>query len=392
MPVPAPINKKQVQLEKCNAELEEKLEEKDKVVKSQKSEIKLLRETIQGSQSVEAENTMLHEALAEQRKISRGWETEVGKLTATLQARDAEVAALQQAANEQEEVLQKFKEDEQKREAEELPLKRKRQEEVENNSKRLERDRIAGALNVPYDLSDNAGVPVMEGLLRLQQNGIFCDTVLRAAGDHRVSIHRTVLASASSSPAILERLCPPSSGGAPESTTTPSVEIDLSSTSREAVDLLVQWLYGEVGVSTYQPATNAINEEVLALASDLALPKLCELCCAHFARSVTVSNFVTRVRLCEQYGLPTFRASLVATLLKDASAIQSVSLDPSTLEHPALMRELLAAMAMASLELGAKPEVRGDEVEVRNSADDASKIDPDAGGGRNAVRCAKKGA
>jgi hypothetical protein len=182
-------------------------------------------------------------------------------------------------------------------------------------------------------------------------------------------------------------------------TTPGELQMDFSSTSSEAVDLLVKWLYGEVDVSTYGPSTDAVNEEVLSLASELSLPQLCEVCCAHFSRNVLISNFVPRVRLCERYGLPTFRAALVATLLKDVQALQAIAQDPAALEHPALMRELLAALAMMA---GRLPEAATASVEANHMERKQSQAEPreektpevEMSSGCNSIktRHAKKGA
>merc|ERR1712146_765961 len=94
---------------------------------------------------------------------------------------------------------------------------------------------------------------------------------------------------------------------------------------------------------------DSVNDEVMALSSELGLPPLSEICCARSATSVTPSSFVNRVRLCDKYGLSAYCAALLSALLKDSAGLQTVAKDASTLEHPALMRELLAAVAMRNL-------------------------------------------
>lgn len=122
-------------------------------------------------------------------------------------------------------------------------------------------------------------------------------------------------------------------------------ELDLKAYSCEAVDLFVRWLYGEVGVSSYNPSEQ-VNVEVLRLASEFELPQLSELCALHLTTNVEVKNVVERIRLCEEFRLPRLREALVSSLFEDKHVLDAVARDASTLSHPALMRELLASIAL----------------------------------------------
>lgn len=130
-----------------------------------------------------------------------------------------------------------------------------------------------------------------------------------------------------------------------------SSELDLGKVSHEAADYLVRWIYGEVSSANYRPSTVVVNEEVLQLASEFGMPKLSELGSSRLALGVTISNVVGRIRLCEEFGLPTLRSALVAALIADKQALMAVSQDPMTLGHPALMRELLSAIATRATEV-----------------------------------------
>jgi len=124
-------------------------------------------------------------------------------------------------------------------------------------------------------------------------------------------------------------------------------ELDLQSMSREAADILVFFLYGEVAdAAPFSPSNGKVLEEVLQLAFELGLAPLAELCASRLATDTDITNVVARVRLCEQRGLPRLRAALVEALVEDGAALQKVARDVATVSHPALMQELLAAIAM----------------------------------------------
>lgn len=127
-------------------------------------------------------------------------------------------------------------------------------------------------------------------------------------------------------------------------------EVDLGAISHDAANVVVSFIYGEIGVDSYKPANAKVNEEVLRLASELGLPLLSQICSTRLSVDVTIKNVVERIRLCESYGLPELRAALVNALVQDRSALDAVARDDSTLSHPALMRELLAGLAAKAIE------------------------------------------
>mmetsp|Transcript_122498 Transcript_122498/g.261380 ORF Transcript_122498/g.261380 Transcript_122498/m.261380 type:complete len:339 (+) Transcript_122498:82-1098(+) len=191
----------------------------------------------------------------------------------------------------------------------------------------------APRLKVDYGCPEGADAPAPLGpsLVKLRSAGRLCDAVV-VAGGGRMPVHRVVLAAHSD--ALDGRL---QGAGA---------ELDLGGVSHEAADILVRWLYGEVSDPSYSPSTAKVNEELLQIASELALKGLSELCALRMAADADTSNIVSRVRLCEEFGLPRLRAALVAALVEDSVALDTVARDAATLGHPALMRELLAAIAV----------------------------------------------
>eukprot|EP00927_Polykrikos_kofoidii_P029030 TRINITY_DN2516_c2_g1_i1.p1 TRINITY_DN2516_c2_g1~~TRINITY_DN2516_c2_g1_i1.p1 ORF type:complete len:369 (+),score=85.88 TRINITY_DN2516_c2_g1_i1:78-1184(+) len=189
-----------------------------------------------------------------------------------------------------------------------------------------------GSLSVAYNLEGNGGSQLSEGLVRLRRVGLHCDASVVTGSGARINVHRLVLAS--SSPTLDERLKSTTDG-----------ELNLGTTSHEAADIFVRWVYGEVSAATFRPTTPQVNEEVLRLSSDLGLPRLSELCALQLASGVTVFNIVSRISLCEEFGLPALRSALVCALIENKVALATVSQASETLGHPALMRELLAGLA-----------------------------------------------
>lgn len=191
-------------------------------------------------------------------------------------------------------------------------------------------------MQVEYVVPGTLHAPLAEGLVQLRRKLHRCDAAILAGGGARIPVHAVVLASQSQ---VLDRKL---EEGGPE--------IDLGSVSHDAAHILVQWIYGEISVETYAPASAKVNEEVLRLASELGLPLLAQICSTRLARDVTIRNVVERIRLCEAFGLPELRASLVSALVEDRLSLDAVAREEATLAHPALMRELLACLASKAIE------------------------------------------
>lgn len=192
----------------------------------------------------------------------------------------------------------------------------------------------SGQLRVRYAAKGATASPLAEGLVEFRRSGQLCDVVLVAAGGARFPVHRLVLSAQSM---VLE-----------QKLRAGAAELSLPGASQEGADLLAKWLYGEIDAATYKPSSSKVNEEMLRISSDLGLPRLSEICALHLARHADVGSVVPSVQLCEEYGLPDLRAALIVALVEDRSALDIVSRDPATMGHPALMRELLAALAGGS--------------------------------------------
>ena len=168
-----------------------------------------------------------------------------------------------------------------------------------------------------------------QGLVRLRSNNQLCDmNVITNSG--KIAVHRAVLAAQSEM--LTQKL---QEGG----------DLDLHEASHEAVELVVKFCYGEVKEDGFAPSTSEVNEEILKISSNLALPSLSQLCAGRLAMDATTTNVVASVRLSEEYSLLSLRAALVKGILEDPAVLETVAKDPVTLNHPALMRELLAFIA-----------------------------------------------
>mmetsp|Transcript_28858 Transcript_28858/g.54096 ORF Transcript_28858/g.54096 Transcript_28858/m.54096 type:complete len:267 (+) Transcript_28858:52-852(+) len=182
--------------------------------------------------------------------------------------------------------------------------------------------------------SGKSGPSVLEqGLVRLRRSSQLCDVSI-VSGFGKIPAHRAVLGAHSE--VLAQRL---------QDMQPPQAELDFQQASHEAVDYVVRFCYGEVTQESFQPSTSKVNEEILKIASECGLPPLAELCAARLAAEASTANVVTSVRLCEEFGLPKLRAALVKGLVEDPAALNAVAKDPGTLQHPALMRELLASIA-----------------------------------------------
>lgn len=169
------------------------------------------------------------------------------------------------------------------------------------------------------------------GLVALRRANKLCDTTVMATSGARIAVHGVVLAAHSE--LLRNKLNEAGS------------VIELEFASYEAVDLFVRWAYGEIDAKAYEPSSPKVNEEVLQISSDLQMSQLSELCAMRMADGVDTGNVVDRIRICEDFGLPKLRAALIAGIIKETRVLNSVAQNPATLKHPALMRELLSAIA-----------------------------------------------
>lgn len=205
------------------------------------------------------------------------------------------------------------------------------------NSSPPKKRKLDSPLQVRYTAPEVLTAPLAEGLVQLRRKLHRCDAAVLAGGGARIPVHAVVLAS--QSPVLDQKL------------EKDGPEIDLGAVSHEAADHLVRWIYGEAVDPTHW--SQKANEEVLRLASELALPLLSQVCSSRLAVDVTIHNVVERVRLCEDFGLPALRAALVEALVEDRPALDAVARNEATLTHPALMRELLARIAADAIETDA---------------------------------------
>eukprot|EP00811_Abedinium_folium_P037068 NODE_9717_length_1403_cov_6.709248.p1 GENE.NODE_9717_length_1403_cov_6.709248~~NODE_9717_length_1403_cov_6.709248.p1 ORF type:complete len:249 (+),score=66.82 NODE_9717_length_1403_cov_6.709248:40-786(+) len=232
-------------------------------------------------------------------------------------------------------------------------------------------------LRVPVKPLVSIRAPLSGRLSELRRIGAcFCDLELIAGGE-RFPVHRVVLAAQSSrlrdlmlelKPERKPKQQPenepeeqPEEQPEPRPEEQPEVqpeeqlreqgkhaELDLGNVSPEAAALLVRWIYEELDVATYHPSSPRINEELMRLSSTFDLPVLSEMCVARLAANITVETAVENMSLCQELGLIELRAAILLAIIKDKAMLRAVSSDVGTLQHPALMRELLVAIAHGS--------------------------------------------
>lgn len=170
---------------------------------------------------------------------------------------------------------------------------------------------------------------LVEGLCYLRKVCLLSDLHVVATKGAKFQVHRLIMAAQSA--ALRQRIAD-----------VTELVLDFSA---EAVEVLVRWSYGELTFDDYQPSSRLANAEVLRLAHDLGIIGLAELAAVTIAKGTSVLTVVDDVRLCEAYGLPALRLALVKALIADKASLDIVARDPATVEHPSLMRELLAGLA-----------------------------------------------
>jgi len=123
------------------------------------------------------------------------------------------------------------------------------------------------------------------------------------------------------------------------------IEIPLGTTTIEALEWMLKWLYGEISTSEYRPTSDEVNLEVMTLSEDLKIPSLMELGACYIIRGVYAHNVLQRMLMCQKFGLLTVRELLVEALVRDRANLEGVVSNPEMSKQPHLLRELLSAVA-----------------------------------------------
>merc|ERR1719197_2352381 len=97
--------------------------------------------------------------------------------------------------------------------------------------------------------------------------------------------------------------------------------------------------------STYTPASQAINADVLRLAQKYELPALRARATLFMTKELSTHNAVERLAICDEFGLTELRERILEQLTANKKALAEVTSSPAITAYPSLMREMLALIA-----------------------------------------------
>jgi len=111
----------------------------------------------------------------------------------------------------------------------------------------------------------------------------------------------------------------------------------------EAVRLMLNFMY-QTG-DEYSPKTQAVNKDVLHLATNFCLPGLKDLATYWLASDINTGNVVERLSICEEYELGNLRGRILGQLASNKKALFEVAHSPQIMVYPKLMQALLQQAA-----------------------------------------------
>jgi len=178
----------------------------------------------------------------------------------------------------------------------------------------------------------------LERLGALRRAGVLCDVELVVAGRWTVAAHALVIAAAAAPLRELVLAAPPS--GVQGLRRVPLEGV----TSAEAAEALVEFIYGggtAAAASSYQPATDSINRDVLLLAQRFQLKGLEVQARWHLASGVTECNALGRLAICEEFEIADVREMLLSRLIANPPWLFRLATDRGIETLPLVMRDLL---------------------------------------------------
>lgn len=177
------------------------------------------------------------------------------------------------------------------------------------------------------------------GFRQLFQRREFCDVSLTCVGQE-FHAHKCVLAARSGEFCRLLK-------------ETSQLQMDADTNNPEAVRWMLDYIYeaGDTGPSdpqdNYSPTSQLVNADVLRLARRYELRDLEGRTVVFMTRDLTTHNVVQRLSWCDEFGLTEFRQKILQQLTANRFALQEVTSSPAIDQYPALMREMLALIAVA---------------------------------------------
>lgn len=208
---------------------------------------------------------------------------------------------------------------------------------------------IGSASNKPVKLSvrlsgqrnadENANVSV--GIRQLYNQREFCDVTLVCA-EQEFRAHKCVLAAKSE---VFRALLK-------DTDEVRFQEVSNPEAVKWMLDFFYEIGYGslmgtETGTTSYMPASQAINVDVLRLAQKYSIPELRARAALFMTRDLTTHNAVDRLATCDEFGLTELREKILEQLTANKKALAEVTSSPAINSYPALMREMLALIASA---------------------------------------------
>jgi len=187
-----------------------------------------------------------------------------------------------------------------------------------------------------------AGDQLSAGVQELYRKGEFTDVVLLCA-EQRFHAHRVVLGSQSR--CFKEGLSSQPGTGMPH-------EIRVDVANPEAVKIMLDFMYmlDEEDWAMFNPRTQAVNREVLHLASQFGLPGLTQRAMHWLSKDLTTGNVVERLTIADEFGLGELSEKILQQLTMNKEALAEVAHSQQIMKYPKLMQAILQCAASGTAE------------------------------------------
>ncbi|CAE7447020.1 ARIA [Symbiodinium natans] len=127
----------------------------------------------------------------------------------------------------------------------------------------------------------------------------------------------------------------------PLSATRPELHLDIA--SPEAARALLDLVYG-LGTE-YNISSDAANEDVLRLATQLDVPCLQESATRYLGQNLTCQNAVSRLQTCKEFGLQEMYAAIEEEVVCSRDALQRIAAAEEVIKFPEILQGLLVRSA-----------------------------------------------
>jgi len=192
----------------------------------------------------------------------------------------------------------------------------------------------------PMPVDAHAGL-LMEGLRGLWDQRELCDVEL-IAGGQRFLAHRPVLAAVSLSfHECLMQLSSAQDGGAASDHKMKLVLKLDDITHPEAVQAMLECIYGIPAIKAYSPASEGANKDVLRLAQRFQIAQLQYQACRWLTSNLSTKNVLQRLVACEEFALADVRDKILEQFIANPNALFALANDPEIVQVPAVLQDLL---------------------------------------------------